>query len=51
MFKDMETGEVKTRKQWIRELNKEARESMADNAYNGTDLFMALREDGILVEV
>lgn len=51
-FKDVETGEVATSKQWMRRLAKEA-QSIAGDAYrvSGYDLFQALLTDKILVEV
>ena len=51
-FKDVETGEVTTSKQWIRRLTKEAK-SIASDAYcvGGYDLFQALLADKKLVEV
>lgn len=51
-FKDVETGEVTTSKQWMRRLDKEAR-SIGSDAYrvSGYDLFQALLADKKLVEV
>ena len=50
-FRDIETGEVATQKQWMRMLDKEAK-SIGSDAYcvSGYDLFQALLADKKLVE-
>lgn len=50
-LKDTETGEVKTKQSWIKILNKEAKESFADEPYDGRELLRALMEDGKMVQV
>lgn len=51
-FKNVESGEITTSKQWMRRLAKEAR-TFAGDAYrvSGYELFQALLRDGKLVEV
>ena len=50
-FRDVETGEVTTSRQWMRRLAKEA-QSIGGDAYrvSGYDLFQALLADKKLVE-
>ena len=50
-FRDVETGEVTTSRQWMRRLAKEAK-SIGSDAYcvSGYDLFQALLADKKLVE-
>jgi hypothetical protein len=52
LFKDKETGEIKTKKSWIRSLAQEAA-GCAGDAYdlNGADIFQAMLDDGALIKV
>ena len=52
LFKDKETGEIKTKKFWIRSLAQEAA-GCAGDAYDltGADIFQAMLDDGALVKV
>lgn len=49
LYRDTETNEIKTKAQWLDELDREARSSFGD-AYPvfGGDLFLAMLTDGIL---
>jgi hypothetical protein len=50
LYKDIETNEIKTKRKWIKELEKEAKENSYD-AYSvsGSQLFDALVSDHKLV--
>ena len=50
-YRHTESGEVKTKAQWIRELTPIARDQRDGFEFSATDLFNAEVEDGKLIQV